>query len=232
MEEGIARLLAHFREAFVFSPTAAFRDWFRAQEDLNGRGDAQTARALADDLWEQLPALSFDSPEARARFLHNAGVFFGTAGPAAGLARARFCFGQALDHFASHAEDGWRARALHNLATALANLGETAGEVREAVGLFREALAWRTAEREIARGVSLHNLGLALRRLSELEPAEARQHLSESAAALAESAAIRESNRLEEGLAATRRELAETLSKLRGGNPEVTGQTPPGAGKG
>jgi tetratricopeptide (TPR) repeat protein len=220
MEEGIARLLAHFREAFALSPTVAFRDWFRAQEDLNGRGDAQTARALADDLWEQLPELFFGSPETRARFLHNAGVFFGTAGPAADLARARSCFGEALDHFATHAEDGWRARALHNLATALANLGETSGEVREAVGLFQEALAWRTSEREIARGVTLHNLGLALRRLADLEPEAAREHLSGSAAALAESAAIREHNRLEEGLAASRRELAETLSRMPGGGPE------------
>ncbi len=229
MDEGAARLLAHFREAFADSPASAFRDWFRAQEELKGHGDDQTARALADDFWEQLPGLSFDSPEARARFLHNAGVFFGAAGPAAGLTRARFCLGQALDHFASHAEDGWRARALHNLASALASLGESAAEAREAVGLFREALAWRTEEREIARGVTLHNLGLALRRLAELEPQRAGEHLSGSAAAFAESADIRERNRLEDGLAASRRELEETLSRLRGPAPEEAGPgtTPP-----
>jgi hypothetical protein len=96
-------------------------------------------------------------------------VFYGSPGPAADLSRARSAFGVALEHFAADTESGWRARAQHNFATALSNLGTTAGQLQESVALFELALAWRTAEREIARGVTLHNLGIALRRLAELE---------------------------------------------------------------
>ena len=85
------------------------------------------------------------------------------------------------------------------MATALSNLGSTREELVEAVGLFHEALTWRTVEREIARGVTLHNLGLARRRLAELEPARAVDHLEESAKALREAVAIRERHGLAEG---------------------------------
>jgi tetratricopeptide (TPR) repeat protein len=216
VEGGPARLLAHFREAFGGSPAAAYREWFRAQEELGRQGDVETARALADDLWEVLPGLAFESPEDRARFLHNVGVFFGSAGPAADLGRARHCYERALDHFSRHAEDGWRARALHNLASAIGNLGTKASEIEEAVALFHEALEWRTPEREIARGVTLHNLGSALRRLAGLDPARSAEHLAASASALREAVAIRGRHRLEEGLAASRASLEETLSRLQG----------------
>jgi len=212
---GISRLRDHFREALRLSPAAAYRDWFRAQEELREGGDPDAARALADDLWESLRGLAFESPDARARFFHNAGVFFGSPGPASDLERARACFREALDHFQGHSEDGWRARALHNLATSMANLGRTVPELEEAIGLFGDALAWRTPEREIARAVSLHNLGLALRRLAELDAAPAApDRLRRSASALAEAVSIRERLTLPEGLAASRRELQETLSRL------------------
>ena len=227
MDDGISQLLEHFRGAFAGSPTAAYREWFRAQEELRERGDEDTARLLADDLWEALPGFTFDSTEAQARFFHNAGVFYGSPGPAADLSRARICFAAALKHFAAHAEDGWRARALHNLATALSNLGRTGTELQEAVSLFLEALVWRTPEREIARGVTLHNMGLALRCLSELEPGRAQEHLSRSTSALREAVGIRERNGLAEGLAASRRELSETLSRLSDAPLGVSGA--PGA---
>jgi tetratricopeptide (TPR) repeat protein len=214
VESGPVLLRRHFREALRDSPGSAYREWFQAQAQLRERGDAETARALADDLWEGLPEIPFDSPEARARFLHNAGVFFGSPGPAADLGRARSCLEQSLTHFAAHSEDGWRARALHNLATAMGNLGTTSGDLQEAVTLFHQALEWRTEEREIARGVTLHNLGLALRRLAELEPPHAREHLRRSATALREALAIRERHGLEEGAAASRAQLGETLSRL------------------
>src|SRR5207245_3521918 len=127
----------------------AYRNWFRTQEELSDRGDAATARALAEELWEMLSGLSFESAEARARFLHNVAVFYGSPGPAADLARAREAFGAALDHFSEHEESGWHARALHNFATAVSNLGATRAELEESVELFERALAWRTAEREI-----------------------------------------------------------------------------------
>jgi tetratricopeptide (TPR) repeat protein len=209
-----SRLLDHFRAALQHDPAAALRDWFRAQEELRARGDDVTARALAEDFWILLPGLSFPSPESRARFFHGAAVFFGSPGPAADLARARSAFAATLAHFSSHAEDGWRARALHNLATAIANLGASAAELEEATALFAEALDWRSSEREIARAVTLHNRGRAWRRLAELDPAAAPDHLARSADDLREAIAIRERNALKQSLLASRQELSETLSRL------------------
>ena len=119
----------------------------------------------------------------------------------------------ALAHFADDAESGWRARAQHNFATALSNLGTTAGQLRESVALFEQALAWRTSEREIARGVTLHNFGIALRRLAELEPDRADDHLAASGRALREAIAIRQRHGLVEGCALSQRHLAETLER-------------------
>jgi hypothetical protein len=212
---GAERLRAHFASGFRSDPEATFSQWFRAQEELRGRGEAETSAALADDLWDCLPELSFRSAEGRARFLHNVAVFFGSPGPASDLGRARAGFGQALAHFGEHTESGWRARALHNLATAITNLGTSREELEEAVGLFEEALLWRTAEREIARGVTLHNLGLALRRLSELDPSRAQAHLDRGVWVFEEAVRIRERHGLAEGLAASRKELEESLRRLR-----------------
>jgi tetratricopeptide (TPR) repeat protein len=213
VRSGPSELVQHFREAFRGTPADALRDWFHAQEELRERGDAEIARALADDLWEILPGLPFDSEAARARFFHNAAVFFGSPGPAADLSRARLAFRQTLGHFSAHAEDGWRARALHNLATAIANLGASSEELREAIDYFEEALEWRTAEREIARAVTLHHQGLALRRLAELDPPQARMLLERSATVFREAVEIRKRHGLEEGLAESQRQLRETLAR-------------------
>lgn len=210
-----SELRGHFRTGLVADPVGTYRDWFRAQEALREEGDVETSRALADDLWELLPGLAFGALEERARFFHNAAVFYGSPGPAADLARARRAFGEALAHFTADDESGWRARTLHNLATALSNLGRSSGELAEAVALFEEALSWRTSEREIARGVTLHNLGLARRRLAELDPERAAAHLSASAAALREAVAIRERNGLAEGRALSERHLAASLALLK-----------------
>ena len=192
-------LLRHFRTAFRASPAAAYRDWFRLQEQLREREETETARALADDLWSFVRELTFVSEEDRARFFHNLAVFFGSPGPAADLARARDGFEIALAHFDEHEESGWHARVLHNFATGLSNLGQTAEDLSESVALFERALLWRTTEREIARGVTLHNMGLALRRLAELDPDPAADHLGRSAAALREAADIRSRHGLAEG---------------------------------
>jgi hypothetical protein len=207
-------LRRHFRDALAADPMGAYRDWFRAQEQLREDGDSEVARDLANDLWELLPDLPLGPPEARARFFHNAGVFYGSPGPAADLIRARQAFGVALDHFAADCATGWHARALHNFATALSNLGSTAAELQESVALFGRALLWRTGEREIARGVSLHNLGIALRRLAELDPGSAAAHLEGSAAALREAIAIRQRHSLAEGRALSERHLEITLERL------------------
>ena len=213
-------LRRHFRDALAADPSGAYRDWFRAQEELRSESRDDASRALADDLWELIPALAFPGPEARARFLHNAAVFYGSPGPAADLERARRLFGDALGHFTEDGDGGWHARALHNLATALSNLGESETELAEAVVLFERALAWRTSDHEIARGVTLHNLGLALRRLAELDPERRLDHLERSAGCLREAIAIRERNRLAEGRAASERHLGLTLDRLEAARQE------------
>ena len=122
-------LRRHFRDALAADPPGAYRDWFRAQEELRSERRDDASRALADDLWELIPALAFPGAEARARFLHNAAVFYGSPGPAADLERARRLFADALGHGTEDGDGGWHARALHNLATALSNLGESETEL-------------------------------------------------------------------------------------------------------
>jgi tetratricopeptide (TPR) repeat protein len=211
-------LRSHFRDALAADPRGAYRDWFRAQETLREEGRDAESCALADDLWEQLPSFCFADAEQRARFLHNVAVFYGSPGPAANLDRARALFSEALAHFASGGGDGddsgWHARALHNFATALSNLGQRGPELEESIALFERALLWRTSEHEIARGVTLHNLGLAWRRRAELDPAGASAHLAASVAALEEAVAIRERQGLAEGLAGSRRQLEVTRARL------------------
>lgn len=223
VESGLEKTRAHFREAFRADPSAAYRDWFRLQEELRERDETETSRDLAEDLWASIGALSFASAEERARFFHNVAVFFGSPGPAANLARAREGFEIALAHFHEHEETGWHARALHNFATSLSNLGETVEDFAESVALFERALAWRTTDREIARGVTLHNMGIAQRRLAGLEPGRATEHLERSAAVLEEAAGIRSRHGLAEGHALSLFHLALTLEQL--GRPEEARKT-------
>ena len=77
--------------------------------------------------------------------------------------------------------------------------------------MFEKALAWRTAERAIARGVSLHNMGIVLRRLAELDPDNSATHLAAAADAFREAAAIRETHGLAEGHALSLFHLGLTL---------------------
>lgn len=221
----IDELLRHFREAFRSDPVAAYREWFRAQEELREGEQEQAARRLADDLWEILREPPLMPAEERARFLHNIGVFFGSPGPGADLARARECFGAALSHFSEEEESGWYSRILHNFATSLSNLGQTREELREAIGLFERALLWRNSEREIARGVTLHNMGLALRRLAELSPEEARKLLERSAEALRAAGEIRARHGLSEGHALSLFHLGVTLERLAAaGDPDAAAE--------
>ncbi len=171
------------------------------------------ARELAEELWAVLPELAFDSGEDRARFHHNVAVFFGSPGEAADLSRARTCFAVAMDWWREPEDSGWHARVLHNFATALSNLGTTSSELEEAVDLFVRALEWRTGEREIARAVTLHHLGLAWRKFGELAPERAGEALEKSAAALAEAAEIRARHGLAEGHALSLFHLAVSLER-------------------
>ena len=202
------------RDALRASPAEAYRDFFRLQERLRDEGEASRARDLAQELWDVLPELAFESGEDRARFHHNVAVFFGSPGEAADLSRARKCFAVARDWWREPEDSGWHARVLHNFATSLSNLGATPEDLSEAVALFERALAWRTLEREIARGVTLHNLGLALRRLAELDREHAGEHLEASATALREAAGIRGRHGLAEGHALSLFHLGLTLETL------------------
>lgn len=214
MPEEAAALLRRIREQFWKDPTAAYRDWFRLQEELRDRDDSTTAKALAEDLWSILDELPFSSEEDRARFFHGVAVFFGTTGPAADIDRARRAFAVALEYFGQHDDAGWHARVLHNFATTLSNLGETVEDLEESVALFDRALEWRTAKREIARGVTLHNLGNALRRFAHLDPARGFEHLERSAACLEEASEIRGRHGLTEGRALSLFHLGLTLESL------------------
>ncbi|MEO8432940.1 MAG: hypothetical protein ABI592_15655 [Acidobacteriota bacterium] len=207
-------LRRHFREAFARDAGAAYRDWFRAQEELREDGDAQTARELSDDLWERRETLVFGADSDRARFLHNLAVFLGSPGPAASLPRARHAFSAALAHFEAEEDGGWISRTVHNFATAISNLGESGADLEESERLFEKALSWRTEEREIARAVTLHNLGLALRRHAELAPGRAAELLAESAERLDEARGIRERLGLDEGRARSLFHRGITLARL------------------
>jgi tetratricopeptide (TPR) repeat protein len=214
VESGLEKTRAHFRAAFRADPANAYRDWFRLQEELREREDPETARALAEDLSEFIRELPFADDAERARFFHNVAVFFGSPGPAADLARAREGFSVALAHFREHEESGWHARILHNFATSLSNLGATASDLSESVALFQRALDWRTTEREIARGVTLHNMGIALRRLARLVTSGGAGELERSTAALNEAAEIRSRHGLAEGHALSLFHLGLTLDAL------------------
>jgi hypothetical protein len=215
-----ADLLRHFRSAFAADPSTAYREWFRAQEELRdaeGDREADIARALADDLWASLDELSFPTGDARARFLHNLGVFLGSPGPAADLERSRRVFLGAIEIFQAAGDGAWLARAQHNFATSVSNLGTTAADLEESLRLFDHALAWRTSEREIARGVTLHNRGLALRRLAELDPEGAPEHLAASARSFEEAAEIRDRHGLADGRARSLFHRGVSLLRLAGG---------------
>ncbi len=206
--------LARFRAAFAENPVAAFRLWYRFQEEMRDR-DAALCAALAEDFWSRLaeiePAISGVSSDERARFFNGAGAFFGSPGPAADLSRARECFRRALLEWTPEGDPGAHARALHNLASAVAALGETAAQLQEAVSLYRRALELRGTDNEIARAATLHNLGIALRRLAELDPDRSPLHLAGSTEALREALELRRRHGLSKGDASTLFQLGLTL---------------------
>jgi hypothetical protein len=110
------------------------------------------------------------------------------------------------------------ARTLHARGNALSALGGDAEALRLAAADYERALEWRTEERAIARGVTLHNLGVALRRRAELDPGGAGRHLAASEAALRQAIALREAHGLRDGLALSWFQLGLTLRAA--GSPE------------
>jgi tetratricopeptide (TPR) repeat protein len=208
-------LLAHFHRAFAHDPKEAFRQWFVLQEKLREEGPgaaADQARELAEDLWQMSPDLVFAGEQERARFFHNLAVFLGSMGPAADLSRAMEAFQIALDIWDPEQDSDDYARALHNRGNALHNLGKSLEELHQGLAMYERALFWRPEDkRGIARSVTLHHMGTLLRRLSEDEPEKKGEHLLRSTGVLSEALALREKEKLKEGVAATSFQLALTL---------------------
>jgi tetratricopeptide (TPR) repeat protein len=209
---GFEALRDEIRRRLSADPAAAYRDWYAVERELAGRGDADACRGLADDLWDLLPRIDAALGEGRGKFFNDLGAFFGAPGPAADLGRAEECFARAVEAWTGDEER--RARALHNRGSALAALGEEPAALARAVACLEEALAFRTGEREIARAVTLHHLGIARRKLAERALEEAAAGLERSRAALEEALAIRRRQGLAAGAASSRFQLAVTLSAL------------------
>jgi tetratricopeptide (TPR) repeat protein len=207
--------IAHFRRAFPDDPKETFRQWFLLQEKLRDEGPgapAEQARALAEDLWQMAPDLVFPGEPERAGFFHNLAVFLGSKGPAANLPRALEAFQIALGIWDPEQDGDDYARALHNRGNALQGLGTSPEELHEALTMYERALFWRNEkERGIARSVTLHHMGMLLRRLADDEPGRKNEHLMRSTDVLSEALALREREKLREGAAATSFQLALTL---------------------
>lgn len=208
-------LAAHFRRTFADDPKEAFRQWFVLQEKLRDEGPgapAGRARELAEDLWQVAPDLVFPGEPERAGFFHNLAVFLGTKGPAANLPRALEAFQIALGIWDPEQDGDDYARALHNRGNALQSLGSSPEELHEALAMYERALFWRNEKaRGIARSVTLHHMGVLLRRLSEEEPERRGEHLVRSTEVLSEALDLREREKLKEGAASTSFQLALTL---------------------
>ena len=214
--------VAIFRRLFADDPRAAFRDWFVLQEHLRDDRERQTeseetARALASDLWSIRDTLVFSSRGEEARFLHNLAVFFGSRGPAESLERSLSLFGESLDAAGPQPDlEAW-ARAWHNRGNALQNLARSADDLRESLVSYERALSVRDASRRIARGVTLHSLGILLRKLAEAEPEKRDAHLRAAISAFEESLSLRSEEKLERGMAETAAALADARGALASG---------------
>ena len=218
-------LVARFRARFAEDPKAAFRDWFVLQEHLKERREegeekaSERSRALANDLLGIRGTLVFSSNEEEGTFLHNLAVFLGSRGPAESLPNALLLFEEALHAGYGRSDLEARARLHHNRGNALQNLARSREDLLEALACYDRALAVRDATRPIARGVTLHARGLALRKLAEAEPdPETRaERLRSSIHSLEESLSLRSSEGLPRGVEETTRALEEARRVLEAG---------------
>jgi hypothetical protein len=214
-----SELVAYFRGAFAADSHAAFREWYVLQEHLRDDRERQeaseeTAHALASDLWNIRGTLVFSSKGEEARFLHNLAVFFGSRGPAESLSFSLLLFEESLDAGYGNGDlEAW-ARLCHNRGNALQNLARSREDLLETVDCYMRALTVRDGSRRIARGVTLHALGLALRKLAEAEPPMRAERLRAAIHALEESLSLRSEEKLERGTAETAAALAEARQAL------------------
>lgn len=219
---GAPALVARFRALFAEDPGAALRDWFVLQEhlrDAKTQEAERTARALARDLLDIRGTLVFSSKGEEAVFLHNAAVFFGSRGPAESLAVSLFLFEESSN--AGYGSSGAEAmaRLFHNRGNALQNLARSREDLLEALACYERALTVRDATRPIARGVTLHSLGLALLKLAAAgtNQNERSERLLEAVDAFEESLSLRSSEGLANGVAETAAALAQARRALEVG---------------
>jgi hypothetical protein len=211
-----------FRRRFADDPRAAFRDWFILQEHLRDDRERQeesedAARALARDLWSIRRTLVFSSKGEEARFLHNLAVFFGSRGPAESLPFSLLLFEESLSAgYGGEDLEAW-ARLFHNRGNALQNLARSPDDLRESLASYERALSVRDASRRIARGVTLHSLGILLRKLAGAEPERRDARLRAAISAFEESLSLRSEEKLERGMAETAEALADARLALSSG---------------
>lgn len=213
-------LVARFRALFAQDPKAALRDWFVFQEHLRDERTeeaGETARTLASDLLGIRDTLVFSSNEEEGTFLHNLAVFFGSRGPAADLASSLLLFEESSSAGYGSSDPEAQGRLSHNRGNALQNLARSREDLLEALGCYERALAVRDAARPIARGVTLHARGLALRKLAEAEPESRAARLRSAISSLEESLSLRSSEGLPRGVEETARALAEARRALEAG---------------
>jgi hypothetical protein len=212
--------VAIFRRLFADDPRDAFRDWYVLQEHLRDEGTRESsalARTLASDLWDVRGRVAFSSKGEEATFLHNLAVFFGSRGPAESLSFSLLLFEESLDAgYGSGDPEAW-ARLFHNRGNALQNLARSADDLRESLVSYERALSVRDASRRIARGVTLHALGILLRKLAEAEPERRDAHLRAAISAFEESLSLRSEERLERGMAETGAALEDARRALASG---------------
>jgi tetratricopeptide (TPR) repeat protein len=211
-----------FRRRFAEDPRAAFRDWYVLQEHLRDDRERQeeseeTARALASDLGNIRGTLVFSSKKEEATFLHNLAVFFGSRGPAESLSLSLLLFEDSLGAgYGSEDPEAW-ARLFHNRGNALQNLARSADDLEESLACYERALTVRDPSRRVARGVTLHALGILLRKLAEAEPERRDAHLRAAISAFEESLSLRSQEKLERGMAETASALADARRALASG---------------
>jgi hypothetical protein len=220
----VSRLVAYFLRAFAEDPRGAFRDWYVLQEHLRDAGTeeaAATSKALASDLWEmrkRIFSLKGEKEEKEeATFLHNLAVFFGSRGPAESLAFSLSLFEESLSSGYGSKDLEAMARLFHNRGNALQNLGRSREDLLEALASYERALTVRDATRRIARGVTLHARGLALRKLAEAEPEKRDERLRAAVLSFEESLSFRSEENLERGMAETEAALEEARKALSSG---------------
>jgi hypothetical protein len=223
-------LVARFRALFAEGPKGAFREWFLLQEHLKeksgeegreGEEASERSRALASDLLDIRGTLVFSSNEEEGNFLHNLAVFFGSRGPAESLPNALLLFEESSNAGYGRSDREARGRLAHNRGNALQNLARSREDLLEALACYERALEVRDATRPIARGVTLHARGLALRKLAEVaneaDPEERAARLRASISSLEESLSLRSSEGLPRGVEETTRALEEARRALEAG---------------